>query len=299
MVDVDSAYFDLGKGKKKRIVVGIDVFSRRLAARSVARLSAKEVDKALASILDELGPVERVRFDRGAEYNNTTVMSSLKRRKINYVLSYPPNKSNYVERVIRTLKTSLYKMAQYKGDSNWEKFLSDIVSSYNSRKHSALGMSPSQVSAANVPELWYRFKNQRLRHMPPLTPFHYDLNDCVRVHYQRQIFHKDYFEQNSTMVYYISTRYTRAHINRYHLKDQRNKAVPGSFVRSQLELTYVDHDTEYRIQEVLHYKVINGILHAKIRWQNYSAAFDSYIPAADIIHIHDENASQEGDTSDS
>ena len=62
MLDVDSGYFDLGKGKFKRLVVAVDVFSRKAAIRAVPDLKTKTVDAVLKSMLDEFGPgVERIR----------------------------------------------------------------------------------------------------------------------------------------------------------------------------------------------------------------------------------------------
>lgn len=287
MLDVDSLYFDIGKKKQdKKVIVAVDVFSRQAKARVVKDLKAKTVEKALSSIVDEFGGVERVRFDRGVEYNNNIVRNALATRKVQYMYSYPRNKSNYAEIFIRYLKQRMYKAAQYKGDPNWDKILQDIISSYNNRVHSALdGLTPNQVNSQNSPQLWFKFKKKRLSHMPPHKPYKFDINDSVRVVYTRVPFRKDFIEQNSTIVYRITSRYSKAHINRYTIKDQRNQEQPGSFVEAQLTPTTIDDTTEFRIERIVSYKRINGIRHALIKWLHYPAKYNSYVPESDIVNL--------------
>lgn len=287
MLDVDSGYFDLGKGDKKKLVIAIDVFSRRASARALPDLRAASVKSALESILDEFGPsVQRMRFDQGPEYRNITVQSTLKNRNIHYYFSYRPHKSNYAERFLRTLKNRLYKAAQHTGDGDWSKNLQKAVSAYNNSVHSSLfGLTPNQVTDDNSAQLWLQTKLKRLRHTPPKHPFKFDLNDPVRIVYARVPFRKNYLEQNSTIVYYVTSRYSRAHINRYTLKDQAGDPLPGSFTEDQLTLTHVDDQTEYRIEKVIRYRTINGIRHALVKWYHFPSKYNTFIPADDISDL--------------
>ena len=285
MADVDSAVLNVGGGHSKYFIVGVDNFSRKAAAEKVDNLTAKVVNKALGKILDTL-KVQRVRFDGGSEYNNSTVYSTLKRKRIKYIVSTPPYKSSQAEILIKHFKRKLYMILQKKGEQDWSPYLQKIVAAYNEKPHRMLGLSPNQVTKQNVPDLWFRFKNEHLKHMPPPTPYRYELNDTVRVNYSRQNFAKNYEEQNSTMIYFISSRYSRSNVHRYTVKDQRNDPLRGSFTQPQLQLTRdIGEHTVYRIEEVLHYKRINGQLQAYIKWQNYSSKFNSYIPAADVVTL--------------
>ena len=296
MLDVDSGFLDLGeKSKNTKLVVAVDAFSRRGSARAVKDLKASTVKRALESILDEFGPgVERLRMDRGTEYRNRTVQSALRNRNIHYFFSYAPNKSNLAERFLKTLKKRLYKIAQHKANPDWSKYLSSALQAYNDSPHSSLGgLTPNQVTDQNTPKLWFKFKRRRLRHMPPHRPYKYDINDPVRVNYARVPFQKNYLEQNSTAVYYVTSRYSRSHINRYKLKDQNGDPVPGSFTENQLTLTHVDRQTQYRIERVIKYRMINGIRHALIKWLNYPSKFNSYIVASDIVDLRESDSESE------
>ena len=288
LADVDSAVLNTGPGQAKYFVVGVDSFSRKAAAEKVDNLGAKAVNKALSKILDAL-KVQRVRFDGGTEYNNSTVYSTLKRKHVKYIISTPPYKSSQAEILIKHFKRKLYMILQKKGVQDWSPYLQKVVQAYNQKPHRMLGMSPNQVTKQNVPDLWFKFKNEHLKHMPPPTPYRYELNDSVRVSYSRQNFFKNYEEQNSTMIYFVSSRYSRSNVHRYSLKDQRNDPLRGSFTEPQLQLTQdIGDHTVYRIEEVVHYKRINGQLYGYIKWQNYSSKFNSYVPAADIVSLQDQ-----------
>ena len=287
MLDVDSAYFDIGPGKhNKKVIVAVDVFSRQAKARAVKDLKAKTVEKALSSIIDEFGGVERVRFDRGSEYRNNVVLNALKNKKVKFFFSYLAHKSNYAEAFIKTLKHQLYRASQHRGDADWTTILQDVVHSYNNRKHAGLfGLSPNQVTEANTADLWFKAKRKRLSHMPPHKAFKFDLHENVRIVYSRVPFRKNFMEQNSTIVYKITSRYRRAHINRYTVKDQRNVEQPGSFTESQLTATTVTDSTEYRIERIISYKRINKVRHALVKWLHYPSKYNSYVPEADIFNL--------------
>ena len=144
MLDIESGYFDMGKGTLKWLVIAVDVFTSKVAIRAVPDLKAKMVDTPLKSILDEFGPVvEHIRIDGGGRYSNRTVASMLKHRKINYIFSCPPHKSNY----------TIYKIIQQKGNPCWQKYVQHMVASYNNQMHRSVGMAPNQVSHENVADL--------------------------------------------------------------------------------------------------------------------------------------------------
>ncbi len=289
--DVDTGFFDFGDGEFKKFIVMVDVFSRKAAARPVKDLKARTVKQALQEMLDELGPVAILRSDRGTEYKNRTVSSMLKRRNIKQVFSFPPYKSAMAEAMIKQIKNRLYKILQSKGRQDWWKYLSKVMQSYNASFHRMLGMSPNQVTDRNVPELWYKFKHRRMKSMPPYKNYKYGINDPVRVALSRTPMEKVYNELNSTIVYFISHRYSRSHVHRYKLKDMRNKAQEGSYTENQLELTHVDQQTVWRIEKVIKYAYLgrgrNRKLYALCRWQNMGPRYDSYTLASNLVNLRD------------
>ncbi len=102
---------------------------------------------------------------------------------------------------------------------------------------------------------------------------------------------KAYNELNSTIVYFISHRYSHAHVHRYRVKDMNNKAQEGSFTENQLELTHVDQQTVWRIERVIKYAYLgrgrNRKLYALCRWQNMGTRYDSYTLASNLVNLRD------------
>ncbi len=297
LFDVDTAYFDFGENDNdfKKFIVLIDTFSKKMRAVPVRNIRGKTVAKTLMPMINELGGTTYLRHDAGVEYRNADVKRVLKRGNIRSIISQPPYKSSVSERAIKTVKSKLYKQMQRTGSKNWPRILPQVVEAYNNRKHrSLLGgkLSPNEVGGDNVAKLWFYFKQQRMKHMRPPKKYKFQINDSVRISKVRQAFTKDFEEQNSAAVYFITFRYrSGSNVIRYHLKDERNKALPGSFTENQLQRTHVDEDTQYRIERIDHYATIRGQLHAWVRWQGMPAHFDCYVLARNIVNLSDNNSS--------
>ena len=59
-------------------------------------------------------------------------------------------KANFVERVIRTLKKSLWGYMHAKKNYRYIDVLKDIVHSYNNTKHRTTDMKPSEVTKGHI-----------------------------------------------------------------------------------------------------------------------------------------------------
>ena len=59
-------------------------------------------------------------------------------------------KANFVERVIRTLKKSLWGYMCSKINYRYIDVKKDIIHSYNNTKHCTMGMKPSEVTKGHV-----------------------------------------------------------------------------------------------------------------------------------------------------
>jgi hypothetical protein len=63
----------------------------------------------LQSVLKEGRQPELLRTDRGSEFTNRNVQSYLQRENVHYYTAYNETKSNYTERVIKTLKHNIFR----------------------------------------------------------------------------------------------------------------------------------------------------------------------------------------------
>ena len=270
----------------------IDSFSRKMAARATKSLKSRDVNKAIKELVNELKP-QRLRFDLGKDYNNKVVLSTLRDKNINYTIANPPYKSSIAERGGKTLKDMLYKAMQHKGDVHWPKYLNKVIKAYNSRTHRMLGMSPNEAhKPKNIDTLWFKFRNQAWKNMPPPANYKYEVNDAVRISEAAasEPLRKDFYQSFSTAIYYISARFSKANVNRYTLKDQQNDPVNNrTFTEQQMHLVKVSKQTVYRIERVLHYKVFQGRVYAYVKWLNYPKKFNTYVPKDDVINLQSQD----------
>ena len=280
-IDMDTAYFDFGT-PYKYFLLGIDIFTRKAAARALRDIKANSSKKAIKEIIRELGGTENVRHDRGSEFLNRTVNNYFADENINDYNSFAPYKSNYVERLIRTLKKKLYVIMQSKGTREWHRYLPDAIISYNNTAHSSIGKAPAAVRQRDESSIWFRTKHKNFDRAPTPSTYTFKVNDAVKINRIRENFAKEFYENNSPRIYYISHRSAPAGIQRYKLKDERNRSLPGTYSTHQLQLVRVNADTAYRVEKVLHRKRINNIPHAYVKWFGYPSEFNSYVPVSEI-----------------
>ena len=280
-IDMDTAYFDFDT-PYKYFILGIDVFTRRAAARAVRDIKANTSKKAVNEIIHELGGTKKLRVDRGVEFKNRIVLNSLKQQKIEPYFSFAPYKSNYVERLIRTIKRKLYAAMQSKGSKEWERFLPDVLKAYNNSTHSSTGIAPNNVQARDEASIWFNTKHKNFKKAPVPKSYKFKLNDRVKINQIRENFAKEFYENNSPRLYFISHRDAPAGIQRYRLKDENNRSLPGSYSVHQLQLARVNEDTRYRIEKIIKRKRINNIPHALVKWYGYPVEFNSYVPLSEI-----------------
>ena len=282
--DVDTAVLpSLGKKGLKYFVLAIDIFSRKVAAYAIKNMKGKEVKRAMQEILNELGFPRKVRTDQGTEYLNKEVQNWLKELQVGHFIAYPPNKANYAERAIRSIKNLLFKHMQSSNKKQWtNEMLQSVVNGYNKRFHSSIGMSPNNVTKKNESQIWFSQQQKHLSSTPFPSPFKFQINDAVRVKLFDNTFKKDYEIKFSQQIYFVSSRSSPYDVNRYMLKTFSNVPVKGSYSESELQKVIINKDTSFRVEKVLSRKVEGGVKLVKVRWEGYDSNFDSWIEASEL-----------------
>lgn len=93
------------------ILVVIDCFSKYTWTRPLKNKTGEEVSKAMASIFTDSKRVPaNLHTDMGKEFFNSHFSSLMKTYGINHYSTYSTKKAAIAERVIRTLKSKLYKV---------------------------------------------------------------------------------------------------------------------------------------------------------------------------------------------
>ncbi|KAJ8913283.1 hypothetical protein NQ315_010949 [Exocentrus adspersus] len=112
----------------KYILVVIDCFSKFLWTRPIKNKSGQEVSQAFEDIL---------------LHTNKRVPTNL---QTDQVPTYSIKKASMAERVIRTIKSKLYKYFSLNGAYNWLDILPEITDNYNESRHSTTGYKPIDVT---------------------------------------------------------------------------------------------------------------------------------------------------------
>lgn len=135
----------------------IDIFSRYLIVRPLKDKKSDTVAKALKNIFnhDNRKP-NSMRFDQGGEFKSR-VKQYLTKIGIHVFYTYNSQvKSNYAERVIRTLKNRIYSYFMENQTYKYINVLQDLVDNYNNTPHQSLvGATPNSVTKQNEDEIRY------------------------------------------------------------------------------------------------------------------------------------------------
>ena len=287
-VEFDSAYMPFpDRNRNKYLILGIDAFSRVAAARAVPSLKAQVVDRAANQILEELGhDYEFLRSDKGTEYTSAVFNRTLRRRNIKRIIGFEPNKAVMAENIFRTIKRKVYKILQHRGDHRWPLYIQDIIYSYNhSPNRGIFGLSPSEVTADKVAELWHKMKRHDLKNQPmPHRPY-FKVGDKVKVHYTRAAFDKEYNERVDPQYSIVEKVEMPGNNELYTLKTRRGTRLEGRFRPNQMERVQIVGDTVYRVDRIVGRKRIRGVPHVRLRYVGYGPEDDTWEPANTVIAL--------------
>ena len=138
------------------LLIVIDVFSRFLYVEPIKNKTALRVSEALKKIFRSTTKPRVLRSDGGREYQNTEVDSCLKKEGIYHQTTLnQETKSNYAERVIKTLRGMLFRYFSKNRTYRYIDHLQDFVQTYNNTQHASLnGLAPAQINKTNQNKVW-------------------------------------------------------------------------------------------------------------------------------------------------
>lgn len=270
----------------KLLLVVIDVFSKFLWVQPLKDKRAHSVIKALKVILSTRKP-RSIKSDKGSEFKNKDVQMFLKKEGISTYYSQNETKAAVVERVIRTLKSSIYRYFRHEQTHRYVNVIQNLVSDYNNRPHRSIGQfSPSDVNESNADEVRYSsylarkhvsksFKKNRRK-------FKFKVGDLVRITHDRRPFQRDYQQKWTEEIFKIRRRYVRDQNPVYQVKDFGNEEIEGTFYQPELQRVNKDQDTVWKIEKILKKRTRGGVKQALVRWLGWPKKFDSWIDVKEI-----------------
>lgn len=265
------------------LLVVIDVFTRFLWVEPLPNKTEVSVINGFREIFSRGRKPRRLRTDRGNEFCGKASEKFFDDENIEHWASHNQEiKANYAERVIRTLKTSLWAYMRSKKEYRYIDVLQDFVASYNDTEHRTTGMKPSEVTEGEIERsLWWHLYKPRKPYVPKKIrknpTFLYSVRSHVRISQSSKTFQRAYDEKWSTEIFVISRRFIRQGIKKYKLQDIEGESITGSFYEPELQLVKYSDDREYQIEREITSVGTGNRRRTLVKWVGWPEKFNSWI----------------------
>lgn len=275
---IDFQSFSRFNGGNKYALVVIDAFSKFAWVIPVINKTKSEIKNAFKKILRKANRPVNLQTDRGKEFYNVEFEKLMRKNRINHYSTFSSKKASIVERLIRTLKTKLYKYFSLVGNYRWVgKPLNDIVDGYNNTVHRVIKCKPKDVNHYN--ESIVR-KNINLFQKKVISKTNHktlQVGDYVRISKYKAEFHKGYTPNWTTEIFLI-IKVNDTNPVTYQIEDQRKQKILGSFYKEELQKT--NHPNTYLVEKVLRKKGKQLF----VKWLGLNDEENSWINESDILY---------------
>ena len=146
---------NFGNGKYKYIVTTMDCFSRFLWVHKCRTKSAKDVEEALRSAIDQNGgkPPMKLWTDAGGEYNLPKFYQEF---QITHYWNSSPIKGSMIENMNRQVENLLFKLMTREGNAKWIDKIDTVADILNNKTSPKIhGLTPTQAKEKKN-EAWLR-----------------------------------------------------------------------------------------------------------------------------------------------
>ena len=234
LADMTGESAALNNGFRYFLVVS-DFFSRRCWCAPLKKKDAATTWAAFNDILtgSKRKPA-RLWVDDGGEYWNATWKKELDARNITLYSVSNEVGSAPAEALIKTLKNRLWRIFTATNTRKWIDVLEGVVDAYNAHVHSAIGVAPNDITAAN----WKTFLPETEEFQPDVPKF--NMLDWVRVAVKKNTFEKGFTPRWSYATYQIDSVYPGTP-PMYGLHEEDGTTQPGRWYGAELLPTKIPH----------------------------------------------------------
>jgi hypothetical protein len=274
--------------KNKYLLIAVDVFSRFLWIEPIKTKTKQSVKNAFVEMFKKTTRrPEKIRSDKGREFNNELVRDYLKLEGIKHFSTKNETKANYAERVIRTVKTMMYRYFMHRQTHRYVDILQKLVQNYNDRPHRSLfGLKPTNVNKRNEMQIWKRMYVDSSSKVTPRRRYKFKIGDKVRISYLKYNFQRDYQQKWTEEFFVVYQRSRRPRVNLYYLKDMKDEQIDGLFYEQELQKIEKDtNEAVYRIEKVLKQRKRRGKVEYFVKWMGWPAKFNTWIDERTITRF--------------
>jgi len=284
---VDMQQFSKENKGFKYLLTIIDCFSKYLWVVPLKTKDSTNIVEAFKIIFQERKPI-RIQTDRGKEFDNFQFKSLCKKENIRFFTTQDVKiKCSIIERVNRTLKEWMFRYFTAKGTRNYINIIKDLVRSYNYRWHRSIKMRPVDVNESNEKLVFknlYGLNNLNEIYAKRNVKKNYiKIGSIVRKKYDLSKLDRGYYPNWSDQTFKVNKRIDKIGKNQYIIEDFRGDSSKRRFY--QEELQEIGNRPAYRVEKILKRKKIGSILHYYVKWTNYPASENSWIPAKNLFNL--------------
>ncbi|EFA12313.1 Putative uncharacterized transposon-derived protein F54H12.3-like Protein [Tribolium castaneum] len=215
---------------------------------------------------------ENLQTDAGTEFFNSNFKKLMQQFKINHYRTFSIKKAAIAERVIRTIKTKIFKLCLLLGTYKWIDKIEKIAKEYNASKHRTTGKAPIEVNSSNQHELMSKYN--RLKIVDSNQKF--KIGDFVRISKEKFLFEKGYTPNWSTEIFKI-IKVNLTNPVTYLLEDLEGQPIKGGFYQAELKKT--NFKDEYLVEKILNRKGDKVL----VRWLGFPTDKDSWIGIKELL----------------
>jgi hypothetical protein len=271
----------------KYLLIVIDVLSKKLYIEPLKTKNSEGMVNAFKLLLNRSPHFRSLRSDAGTEYTNQALQNLFKHKKINhFVTTNPETKANLAERVIKTIKSKIYKYFSQNQTHRYIDVLKDLVSSYNNTYHRSIKMPPVDAQKANEWQVWKNLYIDPLINNKGTSKTRKKLllkpGDVVRLSHLRNIFQRDYQEKWTGEHFYITEAIMRDGIPVYKVKDYAGDDITGTFYSAELQHIKPSDTQHYKIEKILARRTEKGKPQVLIKWLNWPTKYNSWLDKTQV-----------------
>ena len=214
------------------LLVCIDVFFKYAWVVPLKSKAGLSLVDAFKIILSSGRKPEKIITDQGTEFFNKHFKTLLKDEDIELYSTYNETKASVVERLIRTLKTRMWRYFTAKKTMRYIDMLPDLVYSYNHTIHRSTEKKPADVTVDNEKQAWHTLYDYHDEAEHPKYKF--KIGDQVRISKIKRTFDKGYLPNFSKEIFTVSKQIPRD-LPVYKLKDYDGEELKGTFYEKELQ----------------------------------------------------------------
>ena len=262
------------------LLVCIDVFSKYACVIPLKNKTGPSLVEAFKVILSSGRKPEKIMTDQRTEFLNKHFRALMKEEDIELYNTYNETKASIVERLIRTLKTKMWRYFTAKKTMRYIDMLPDLVFSYNHSIHRSIKTKPADVTVENEKKVWHTLYEHNVHKN---IKYKFKIGDQVRISKIKKRFEKGYKPNFSKEIFTVTKQIPRDPPV-YKLKDYDHEELKGTFYDKELQKV-LKQDDIYEVEKILKKRGRGRNIQYFVKWAGYPNKFNSWVSASEINKI--------------